>query len=71
VPLTFEALARRLKLQFKALNPILMTLNEVKGLDIISRLHITHLICICSTFGMGIAPSNAKKFFATTLSDTA
>jgi len=67
---TSEAVARRLKLQVKALNPILMTLDEVKGLDIISRRHITHLICICSIFGMGSAPSNAKKFFATILSHT-
>ena len=67
---TSEAIARRLKRQFKVLNPILMTLNDVKGLDIISRRHITHLICVCSTFGMGSAPSNSNKFFETTISNT-
>ena len=66
---TSEAVARRLKRHFKVLNPILMTLNEVKGLDIITRRHITHLICVCSTFGIGSAPSNAKKFFDTTISN--
>jgi nitric oxide synthase oxygenase domain/subunit/sulfite reductase alpha subunit-like flavoprotein/hemoglobin-like flavoprotein len=67
---TSEAVARRLKRQFKVLNPILMTLNEAKGLDIISRRHITHLICVCSTFGMGSAPSNANMFLETTISNT-
>lgn len=66
---TAEAVSRRLKRQFKVLNPILMTLNEAKGLDIISRRHITHVICVCSTFGMGNAPSNAAKFFTTTISN--
>jgi sulfite reductase alpha subunit-like flavoprotein/nitric oxide synthase oxygenase domain/subunit/hemoglobin-like flavoprotein len=65
-----EAIARRLKRQLKVLNPVLMTLNEAKGLDVVVRRHITHVICICSTFGMGNAPSNASKFFDTNITNT-
>jgi nitric oxide synthase oxygenase domain/subunit/sulfite reductase alpha subunit-like flavoprotein/hemoglobin-like flavoprotein len=67
---TAEAIARRLKRQLKTLNPVLMTLNEAKGLDVVVRRNITHVICICSTFGMGKAPSNAGKFFETTIMAT-
>jgi sulfite reductase alpha subunit-like flavoprotein len=60
-----EAIARRLRRQLQVLKPLLKSLNEVAGLDIISRQNISHLICICSTFGKGKPPSNSVKFFET------
>jgi sulfite reductase alpha subunit-like flavoprotein len=65
-----EAVARRLKRQLRLLKPLLMSLNEVSGLEIISRQNISHLICICSTFGKGNPPSNAGKFFETGIGNT-
>jgi sulfite reductase alpha subunit-like flavoprotein len=65
-----EAVARRFRRQLKVLKPLLMSLNEVAGLDIISRQNISHLICICSTFGKGKPPSNSDKFFETDIANT-
>jgi sulfite reductase alpha subunit-like flavoprotein len=65
-----EAVARRLRRQLKVLKPLLKSLNEVAGLDIISRQNISHLICICSTFGKGKPPSNSVKFFETDIANT-
>jgi sulfite reductase alpha subunit-like flavoprotein len=65
-----EAVARRLKRQLNVLKPLLMSLNEVAGLDIISKQNISHLVCICSTFGKGNPPSNSNKFFETDIANT-
>jgi flavodoxin len=67
---TAEAVARRLKRQLKTLIPVLMTLNEAEGLDVVVRRNITHVICIRSTFGMGKAPLNTAKFFETNITAT-
>ena len=40
-----------------------MSLDEVVGLDIVDQRWITHVICICSTFGRGKPPGNAVQFF--------
>jgi sulfite reductase alpha subunit-like flavoprotein len=63
-----EAVSRRLKRQLTLLKPILMSLDDAIGLkDIVKKKGITHVLCVCSTFGKGEAPSNAKQFFADNL----
>ena len=58
-----EAVARRLKTDLRLVSPILRPLNEVKGLDIIKKRKITHVLAVCSTFGEGAPPANAEEFF--------
>jgi sulfite reductase alpha subunit-like flavoprotein/nitric oxide synthase oxygenase domain/subunit len=62
-----EAIARRLKREFRLAKPILKSLNEAKGLQIVKNRKITHILAICSTFGKGDAPANARDFFNTAI----
>ena len=66
-----EAIARRLKRQLTLLKPIVMSLDEVTGLELIEQHRITHLFCVCSTFGSGEPPGNATKFFAANINPSA
>lgn len=64
-----EGVARQLKRDLRLLRPVSMTLNEAAGLDIVQRRNITDVLCVCSTFGKGEAPSNATSFFTTKMTD--
>lgn len=58
-----EYVARTLKRELRMIKPKLYNLNDVAGLDIVAKEKITHVLCVCSTFGTGSPPSNAKLFF--------
>ena len=60
-----EAVARRLKGELVLTKPTLMSLNDAKGLQIVRKKQITHVLVVCSTFGKGDAPSNAINFVKT------
>lgn len=59
-----EAISRRLKRELALLKPILMSLDDALGLETVKKRAITHVLCVCSTFGKGEPPSNAMRFFA-------
>ena len=59
-----EAVSRRLKRELVLLKPILMSLDDVLGFDVVKKRAISHVLCVCSTFGKGEPPSNAMLFFA-------
>lgn len=61
---TAEGVARDLKRQLKLLKPMLLNLNEASKLEMLSKRNISHVICICSTFGKGEPPKNASEFFS-------
>ena len=63
-----EAVARRLKKELSLLKPTVMSLNEAKGLKIVRKKRISHVLAVCSTFGKGQAPSNATEFFKSEIS---
>ena len=64
---TAEAAATSLARKLKACKPKVMSLNDVtRNVEKISR-EFTHFLAICSTFGNGEPPSNAKAFFSTNL----
>eukprot|EP00551_Chaetoceros_affinis_P008357 CAMPEP_0203670684 /NCGR_PEP_ID=MMETSP0090-20130426/6683_1 /ASSEMBLY_ACC=CAM_ASM_001088 /TAXON_ID=426623 /ORGANISM="Chaetoceros affinis, Strain CCMP159" /LENGTH=1567 /DNA_ID=CAMNT_0050535593 /DNA_START=14 /DNA_END=4717 /DNA_ORIENTATION=+ len=59
-----EAIARSLARKVKLCQPKVMSLNSVtKRVKSISR-EFTHFLAVCSTFGNGEPPSNAKMFFS-------
>jgi len=60
-----ESIARDLARTLRLMKPVLVTLEMAKGLVMADKLSITHVICICSTFGNGDPPANAKDFFGT------
>ena len=62
---TAESVALDLKKQLKLLKPRLMTLDEAAGLAVVKKRRITHVLCVCSTFGEGGPPSNAGIFMKT------
>jgi sulfite reductase alpha subunit-like flavoprotein len=62
-----EAAARRLKRELRLLKPVMMTLNDAKGLHMVGRSMYTHVLAICSTFGDGSPPANAFEFFEAAL----
>jgi sulfite reductase alpha subunit-like flavoprotein len=49
------------------LKATLKTLDETVALDTPPSRLVTHVICVCSTFGKGKPPSNACKFFESEL----
>ncbi len=58
-----EAVARSLARKVKTCQPKVMSLNDVAmKIESISR-DFSHFITVCSTFGNGEPPSNAKVFF--------
>ena len=48
-----EAAARRMKRGLRQVKPKIMTLNDAKGLTVVQKNKITHIIAVCSTFGDG------------------
>ncbi|KAL7565512.1 hypothetical protein ACA910_012247 [Epithemia clementina (nom. ined.)] len=60
-----EAAASRLSRVLRLCKPVVYNLNRVAGLEIIKKMRITHMLVLCSTFGKGMPPTNAKKFFKT------
>eukprot|EP00980_Cylindrotheca_fusiformis_P003855 scaffold858_cov123-Cylindrotheca_fusiformis.AAC.31 len=62
-----EAAARRLKRELRLLQPTMMTLNEAKGLRMLVHTNYSHILVVCSTFGDGNPPTNARQFFDTQL----
>jgi len=62
---TAEAAAGRLARALRPCKPMVASLNNVAGLDVVKQRKITHLLVLCSTFGSGRPPCNASKFFAT------
>ena len=64
---TAEAAANSLARKLKACVPRVMSLNDAaKKVGKISQ-EYTHFLAVCSTFGNGEPPSNAKEFFEMTL----
>ena len=60
---TAEAAASSLARKLKACKPKVMSLNDVaRNVDKITG-RFTHFLAICSTFGNGEPPTNAKAFF--------
>jgi sulfite reductase alpha subunit-like flavoprotein len=62
---TAEGVARELKKKLKILAPRMCTLDEAAGLSVVARRRVSHVLCVCSTFGVGGCPSSAAKFFNT------
>ena len=62
-----ESVARRIKSRLHLLKPTLKSLDDMVALDKSPARLITHVICVCSTFGKGKPPSNASKFFESEL----
>jgi len=65
-----ESIARGLARSLRLLKPILLSLDMAKGLEIVPKRGITHVICICSTFDNGGPPANAKEFFGARIKPT-
>jgi sulfite reductase alpha subunit-like flavoprotein len=62
-----ESVARRIKSRFHLLKATFKSLDEMVALDKSPSRLVTHVICVCSTFGKGKPPSNACKFFESEL----
>lgn len=62
---TAEAAAGRLARALRLCKPVVSSLNKIAGLEIIKQRKITHLLVLCSTFGKGQPPTNAKAFVDT------
>ena len=62
---TAESAAGRLGRSLRMCKPIVCSLNDVAGMDIVTKKAITHVLVLCSTFGSGEAPSNATDFMKT------
>jgi len=62
---TAESAAGRLGRSLRICRPIVCSLNDVAGMDVVTKKAITHVLVLCSTFGSGEAPSNATDFMKT------
>lgn len=67
---TAEAAASSLARKLKLCKPYIMTLNQLADSEVftISPKGTTYLFIVCSTFGQGISPKNAKRFLDVSLS---
>ena len=60
---TAEAAACSLARRMKICKPRVHTLNEMSRLEVTTLAKFSHILIICSTFGAGEPPQNAKEFF--------
>mmetsp|Transcript_21397 Transcript_21397/g.62513 ORF Transcript_21397/g.62513 Transcript_21397/m.62513 type:complete len:1837 (-) Transcript_21397:3416-8926(-) len=61
---TAEAAAARLGRNLRLVRPTVVPLNELAGMDPDGWRPYTHVLMLCSTFGKGLAPTNAEDFFS-------
>jgi len=66
---TAEGAASKLCRALRMLKPMLMSLNDAAGLEIVKQRKITHIFAICSTFNRGEFPANASIFEKTPIVD--